>query len=268
MIVKGRPVSAKRYLLCVCFLQLPAVLGLVGCQGQSGGVALPEGAGESVLSDVERVQVDVGDFSGATDEAAYWGQLVRGRLKERLGGGGSGGGAKAGRQVVSGEVTLSQRGRAVSGCASGVRVEVVFELRKGADGALVERVMLARWAQDKGSDAIWYSLSALADAYCERYLDGPEAGEIGFAEGQSEYDRLGRQAGVRHDWAEAQVLFRQAVDAHPDDDAALYNSGLVCEALGDYEGALGYYDRALAVRPRALYAGARNRARTALVEGR
>ena len=48
-------------------------------------------------------------------------------------------------------------------------------------------------------------------------------------------------------------MFGKAIDARPDDHAALYNAGVVCEALGDYVGAMRYYERAEALAEDADY---------------
>jgi len=259
--VKGRPVGMKRSVLYVYLLQLFAAVALAGCQGRGGSVVMRVGDGAGVLSDLASGQIALGAFGGATDESAYWAEQVRACVQEGLGAVEVGEACGAGVMVVSGRVSLSRAGGRLEGCGSRVRAEVVFELRKGGDGELVERVLLGRWAPGNGVEGIWYSLSAMAEGYCERIRGGSRVGEVRFAEGRSEYDRLGRRAAALGEWERALRLFRQAVDAQPEDDAALYNSGLVCEGQGDYDQALAYYDRALGVMPRALYAGARNRVR-------
>jgi len=56
-----------------------------------------------------------------------------------------------------------------------------------------------------------------------------------FHRGWSRFDRQGRRQAAQRNYAAALTCFRQAIDARPDDHAALYNAGLVCEATGDYQ---------------------------------
>jgi len=73
------------------------------------------------------------------------------------------------------------------------------------------------------------------------------------ARGYSKYDREGRDLARQGDYTEALEKFRQAIDAKPYDHAALYNAGLVCEALSNYENGMQYYRRAWQLKQRPEY---------------
>ena len=49
------------------------------------------------------------------------------------------------------------------------------------------------------------------------------------------------------------TYFRQAIDARPNDHAALYNAAIISEALGDYHRAEKYCNRALKLAPEEKY---------------
>ena len=62
--------------------------------------------------------------------------------------------------------------------------------------------------------------------------------------------------------AEDQSAIQTALDAKWGDHRAAFGAGLACEALGRYEKALRFYNRALAERDRLAYASARDRVKT------
>ncbi len=54
--------------------------------------------------------------------------------------------------------------------------------------------------------------------------------------------------------AEALTRCEHLLSRHPDEAQLQFSAGVVCEALGDFSGALDRYDRALAIDPRLLHA--------------
>jgi tetratricopeptide (TPR) repeat protein len=61
------------------------------------------------------------------------------------------------------------------------------------------------------------------------------------------------------DYAEALALYEQAIQEHPDDHGALFNAGVMCEALGQLARAEQYYSKAFAQKDKLEYAQARKR---------
>ena len=57
----------------------------------------------------------------------------------------------------------------------------------------------------------------------------------------SEHIQRGNGLARRGDWRAAQSAWQAALAANPNDDAALYNLGLACEAQRDYRKAAGHY---------------------------
>jgi len=73
------------------------------------------------------------------------------------------------------------------------------------------------------------------------------------ARGWTKHDRFGRKLVKQGDYLAALSAFRKAIDARPDDHAALYNAGLICQALGDYPRAYRFYRRAYNLKPDSVY---------------
>lgn len=73
------------------------------------------------------------------------------------------------------------------------------------------------------------------------------------ARGVSKQDRLGRELVERGDYQAALRLFQKAIDAYPNDHAALYNAGLMCEVLAQSQRALNFYQRAFRISSKQEY---------------
>lgn len=84
------------------------------------------------------------------------------------------------------------------------------------------------------------------------------------ARGISKHDRQGRKLVEQGDHQAALRLFQKAIDAHPNDHAALYNAGLVCEVLVKKQRALSFYQRAYRISPKQDYQTAIARIENAL----
>jgi tetratricopeptide (TPR) repeat protein len=66
-------------------------------------------------------------------------------------------------------------------------------------------------------------------------------------------DRQGREQVEQNNYAAALRSFQKAIDAHPEDHGALYNAGLMCQAMNNHRRALGYYKRAYRISPLPEY---------------
>ncbi|MCJ7544000.1 MAG: tetratricopeptide repeat protein [Phycisphaerae bacterium] len=80
--------------------------------------------------------------------------------------------------------------------------------------------------------------------------------------GKSDSVQTGNKLAVAGDYAEALDLYKTAAEANSEDHEALFNAGVMCEALGRLGEAEQYYDRAFKLKPQEQYALARKRVRT------
>lgn len=87
-------------------------------------------------------------------------------------------------------------------------------------------------------------LSQWAHDFASRLHVNAVATTYPMSKGMSDYDAQGRQSVAAGNYQKALTQFRQAIDAHPADHTALYNAGLVCEAMGLHGRGLGFYRRA------------------------
>ncbi len=80
----------------------------------------------------------------------------------------------------------------------------------------------------------------------------------------------GNKLAKEKEYADALEQYRKAIRERSDDDGACFNAGLMCEALGDFDGATDYYSKAVQLGDKDKYIKARKRvkAESAKVETR
>ncbi len=80
------------------------------------------------------------------------------------------------------------------------------------------------------------------------------------AKSKSKLVSSGNKLATAGEYGEALTCYQDALAVQPDDDAALYNAGLVCEATGKHKEAAEYYGKAFRANPeRVEYAKAKTR---------
>lgn len=79
--------------------------------------------------------------------------------------------------------------------------------------------------------------------------------------GESEAAEQASEFAVSDEYAEALELYERAIELKPADHGSMFNAGLMCEALGRFEQAERYYDRAIDVEVDKKYILARKRVR-------
>ncbi len=79
--------------------------------------------------------------------------------------------------------------------------------------------------------------------------------------GRSKYARTGNKLAASGEYADALELYERAIDKKGDDHGAIFNAGVMCEALRKYAKALEYYNRAYRLEPKEEYIRARKRVR-------
>jgi tetratricopeptide (TPR) repeat protein len=84
--------------------------------------------------------------------------------------------------------------------------------------------------------------------------------------GKSDEVKTANKLAVAGEYAEALAIYKAAAAANGEDHEALFNAGVMCEALGDFAEAEQYYDRAFKIKPQEQYLIARKRMRTEVSE--
>jgi tetratricopeptide (TPR) repeat protein len=79
--------------------------------------------------------------------------------------------------------------------------------------------------------------------------------------GKSRIVETGNKLARAGDYSEALECYLRGLKSHPDDDGAMFNAGLVHEAMGQLDKAEDYYSRAFALKDREKYVLARRRVR-------
>lgn len=79
--------------------------------------------------------------------------------------------------------------------------------------------------------------------------------------GKSEAVRTGNKLAMAKDYAEAIEAYEAALRSKPDDSEAIFNAGVMYEALGKLDKAEEMYDRAFKLKPKTQYVQARKRVR-------
>ena len=85
---------------------------------------------------------------------------------------------------------------------------------------------------------------------------------VKLAKGKSKLVDTGNKLAVAGDYREALDLYLSALEANPGDHGAVFNAGVMHEAMGELKKAEGYYDRAYKIEPKEEYVFARRRVRT------
>lgn len=85
---------------------------------------------------------------------------------------------------------------------------------------------------------------------------------VKLAKGKSELVDTGNKLAVAGEYKEALDCYVGAIEANPGDHGAVFNAGVMHEALGELKKAEGYYDRAQKIERKEQYIFARSRVRT------
>jgi tetratricopeptide (TPR) repeat protein len=107
--------------------------------------------------------------------------------------------------------------------------------------------------------------SRLIDQCVEEFLTKISPHEVVVTEplgkGKDEAVRTGNKLAMAKEYAEALDAYNAAIRAHGDDHEAIFNSGVMYEALGKLDKAEEMYDRAFKLKPQTQYVQARKRVR-------
>ena len=85
---------------------------------------------------------------------------------------------------------------------------------------------------------------------------------VQLAKGKSKLVGTGNKLAVAGDYREALDCYVGAMAENPEDHGAVFNAGVMHEALGQFKQAESYYDRARKMEPKEQYIFARRRVRT------
>jgi tetratricopeptide (TPR) repeat protein len=108
-------------------------------------------------------------------------------------------------------------------------------------------------------------VSRLIDECVQEFVAKISPHEITVSEpllsGKDKAVKTGNTLAMSKDYAEALEAYEAAIRANPNDDQAVFNAGLMYEAMGKLDKAAEYYGRAFKIKPEARYVQARKRVR-------
>jgi tetratricopeptide (TPR) repeat protein len=126
-----------------------------------------------------------------------------------------------------------------------IHTEVTFNLHDPKSQSDRQSIVSRGRTQEDTPAAIQAVLRHTVDIYVNQMFPQEITIAYPMAFGKSSYDKLGRKAAADGDYEQAFEYFRKAIDEFPDDHAALYNAGLVSEAIQNYPRARNFYQRAV-----------------------
>ena len=232
------------------------VLAETGCQSRLPSIELKPIAENKTVPNNQLFQLKVGTFNTKSDEYRQYGVFVRDYLinalperKLQLFSQSCRVGSYPTRfssqnQVISGNVSLIKTANPADNSKVAVKVEITFDLIDERTSGIIQSVTLSQITAHDSREDIRMVLRRFADSYLSEIFPDNSVVSSRLVKGWTKYDSQGRKLAGRGDYAGALVWFRKAVDARPDDHAALYNAGVMCEALADYNRAGRYYRRA------------------------
>ena len=162
-------------------------------------------------------------------------------------------------RIINGKISLLKTANTADPDKILTRVEIIFNITHKYSGDIAQSIALADVAPTTSPDSIRSLLSKLIESFLAEIYPDQAVLARKMATGWTKYDRQGRKLADIGDYTNALKSFRKAIDARPDDHAALYNAGLVCEALGDYSRAGQFYQRAMKLSDNIDYKTAYNR---------
>ena len=80
--------------------------------------------------------------------------------------------------------------------------------------------------------------------------------------GKSKLVRAGNEFAAAGDFSTALKYYQDAFEMKPEDDGAMFNAGVICEAMGKMKEAAEYYNKAIQIKPKRQYIRARRRVLT------
>lgn len=243
------------------------VLAETGCRNPLPNIELKPIADNKAVPDNQLLQLKVGKFNTNSDEYRQYGVFVRecliNALPERKlqlfsqadkdDSVGLSSQTPSQKQVISGNVSLCKTTNPADNSKVAVQVEITFDLSDGHSGGIIQSVTLSQITNQDSREEIRVILCRFVDSYLTEIFPDSSTLSSRLIKGWTKYDRQGRKLAGRNDYAGALVWFRKAIDARPDDHAALYNAGVMCEALADYNRAGQYYRRAKELSDNADY---------------
>lgn len=130
-------------------------------------------------------------------------------------------------------------------------------------GKAVTKAMGFSSGQPPPSDQL---LSHLIDECVQEFVEKISPHEVTATEelrkGKTEAVKTGNKLAAAEDYSDAMEMYLAAIEQKPDDHEAVFNAGVVCEAMERLEQAYEYYDRAFKLKPEEQYIMARKRVRT------
>jgi len=237
------------------------VISGAGCQTKGPLITLPGCNTFSWIRHIENPQWQLGDFVAHQADGQIYCDYLRDYIRERLRrvelssppSAPAMNVESAPLMVISGRTAVKQKSGNGSGGKNEVEIETTLVVTETKKRTEIQKIYSITTLKNPDLTAIRNILRQRADLFLLR-LDLAEISEmVRMRPGRSSYDRKGRKFAEVGDYERALTMFQKAFDAKPNDDAALYNAGVVCEVKCDYERALRYYRRAWTLSGRKEY---------------
>ncbi|MBN1766032.1 MAG: tetratricopeptide repeat protein [Sedimentisphaerales bacterium] len=150
-------------------------------------------------------------------------------------------------------VTNTEQNLALFNDTGSIKIFFTFNINEQKTGNLMCSSTITHYLKTTNKENIYKSIRFSTENFLAEYIPVSIPISANTLRGRTKYDRLGRDLIAQGKLDEALVHFLKAIDAQPNDHAALYNAGLVCEALGRYLQAQQYYLRAKTIGNRNVY---------------
>jgi tetratricopeptide (TPR) repeat protein len=240
-----------------------------GCRSVTPVIELqpPEAGNFKAFGKYADYRIDAGDFTTARRQNSHYGEFVREYLAQKL----TEIQNLSHKDPLAADATVSRKPAVIDGHIDFIRnadpVEAIEEIidinitfkitRQGAGSTMASTQINKKSPREEKS--IQAKLRESVDSFLAEIYPDQTVIPIKMVKGRGKYNRRGRELAAGHDYAGALICFRKAIDARPDDHTNLYNAGLMCEVLSDYNCARQYYQRARELSQRDEYKAACNR---------
>ena len=160
--------------------------------------------------------------------------------------------------VIDGHIGLIRNVDPIEAIKEIIDINITFRITHPGTGSTLASTQINK-KSPRIEKTIQAKLRESVDSFLAEIYPDQAVIPIKMATGRGKYNRRGRELAAGHDYAGALICFRKAIDSRPDDHTNLYNAGLMCEVLGDYNRARQYYQRARELAQRDEYKAAYDR---------
>ena len=260
-----------RYLLVMA--SLTAVMLPIGCTQQLPTIMVSPPAYTQPLQNYHLNQINLGQFTPRNSKDEQWTWHVRDYLQQKLNAliqqpPTDRDTAHGPTLELIGAVAVTYPTPNTDNNPGPTTTEITLQLKDPHKNAIIKSIMLAGKTEQSTDPAVKALLENTVDTCLHRLFPPEKTIAVTLAPGRSPSHRQGRRAAEQGDYHQALTCFQKAIDAQPNDHAALFNAALISEAQGHYHNALTFYRRAALLNDSAKYQNAYKRVQSILEHSR